>query len=59
MTSAYRIAKLTEAETGYADARRRVDAARTKKARREAAEDVEFWGNKVAFLSNPNLEARS
>ena len=33
-------------------ARARYNAAKTQKARRNAAEDIEFWSNKTAFFSN-------
>ncbi len=36
-------------------ARVRWESAKTRKARREAAEDLEWWGNRVAFLSAVKL----
>lgn len=55
MTEEYRLTQLASAEGKLIAARQRFDSARTKKSRREAAEDIEFWGNKAAFLNNPNL----
>lgn len=42
---------LIEATTRRDIARLGFDAAISSKARREAAEELEFWTNKVAFLS--------
>jgi hypothetical protein len=50
MTQEYRDEQLANARKKLEAARVRVAAARTNKARREAYEDVEFWGNKVAFF---------
>jgi hypothetical protein len=45
-------AALTEATTKSTEARSRFDAQPTwNKAKRDAAEDLEFWSNKVAFLA--------
>lgn len=45
-------AQLNEAITETQNARQAHEAAKTQKARRAAAEDIEFWSNKSAFLSN-------
>lgn len=46
-------AEQLEAATKEADAARfAYETARTKKAKREAAEDLEFWTNKTAFLTH-------
>jgi hypothetical protein len=50
--SSYRQTELARARTEQAAARCRYDMAVTRKAKREAASDIEFWGNKAAFLSN-------
>lgn len=43
--------QLAEAIANQAEARQRFDACLTwNKTKRDAAEDLEFWGNKVAFL---------
>lgn len=55
MTNEYRMANLAVAEKETIAARERYSTATTKKARREAAEDLEFWSNKTAFLSNPGI----
>lgn len=55
MTSKYRLTQLDNAYWQQKQARSRFETAKTKKARREAAEDLEFWGSKVAFLSNPKI----
>lgn len=55
MTSKYRMTQLDNAYWQQREARARFDNAKTKSARREAAEDLEFWGSKVAFLSNPKI----
>jgi hypothetical protein len=52
MTNAYRLEKLAEATTEAAKARARWETM-TGKANRDAAEDLEFWTNKKAFLSAP------
>jgi hypothetical protein len=39
---------MTAAEIKWNEAKARYEAAKTNKARREAAEDIEFWGNKMA-----------
>lgn len=57
MTNEYRLTQLAEAEQLYTAAKEAYASAKTKKARRRAAaEDIEFFGSKVAFLSNPNIE---
>lgn len=56
MTREYRLRELAKAEEGYAAARGRFNTAKTKKDRKEADEDLQFWGSKVAFLSNPKVE---
>lgn len=50
MTNEYRTAQLAKAEKESREARQRYETAITKKARRAAAEDLEFWSNKSAFL---------
>lgn len=55
MTNKYRLEQLTEAHQQYANARVRFESAKTKKAKREADEDLQFWGSKLAFLSNPAI----
>jgi hypothetical protein len=52
MEAAYRTEQLTEATAKVAEARHAYEIARTAKARREAAEDLEFWSNRTAFLSH-------
>lgn len=45
-------AALTEATNKSTEARSRFDALPTwNKAKRDAAEDLEFWSNKVAYLT--------
>lgn len=48
----YRETQLKIAEAELTAARARYNAAKTQKARRNAAEDIEFWSNKTAFFSN-------
>lgn len=43
---------LTEALRNAKTARAAFESARTLKSRREAAEDLEFWTNRTAFLTN-------
>lgn len=50
-------AQLTEATTETAKARQMYEAAKTNKARRAAAEDIEFWSNKSAFLGSVKVGA--
>jgi hypothetical protein len=38
----------TAAHTNWINAKAAYEAATTNKARRDAAEDIEFWGNKMA-----------
>lgn len=47
-----RTEQLTEARSNQTAARLAFETAATKTARRNAAEQLEFWGNKVAFLAN-------
>lgn len=53
MTNDYRTAKLSEANDALGAARDALHHARTLKAIRAAREDIEFWSNKVAFLTVP------
>lgn len=55
-TETYRTEKLAEAEASYQVARAAWEGATTKKARREVAETLEFWGNKVAYLYHAQAE---
>lgn len=58
MTETYRTTELDNARKELATARQRMDAQTEWNARkREAAEQVEFWGNKVAFLNAVRGEA--
>jgi hypothetical protein len=50
MTPEYRATTLENARHEYQAARERWNTAKTRKAKRDADEDLEFWGNKVAFL---------
>ena len=43
--------ELESARTKYSQARALWEAAKTKADKRDAAEDMEFWGNKAAMLS--------
>jgi len=52
MTRQYQAEQLWNAQAESRNAHERYDAAKTKTARRTAAEDLEFWNNKVAFLAN-------
>lgn len=53
MTNEYRKLQLENAEREFRAAQSMHRSATTKKDRRVASEDIEFWGNKVAaFLSN-------
>ncbi len=47
--------ELTNARQEVAKARQAWNQANTRKATREAAEVLEFWTNKVAFLAPSNL----
>lgn len=51
MTQGYREAELSNARSESEQARQRMDSARTRKAWRQAEEDLSFWQSKVAFLS--------
>lgn len=53
MTETYRTQALAEATREAAAARARWEAAKPGKAKRTAAEELEFWTNKKAFLSVP------
>lgn len=55
MTEAYRNEQLTAARNEVTNARSAYETAKTKKARRDAAEALEFWTNKTAFLSNVKI----
>lgn len=48
-------AQLTEATTETRNARHAYETATTLKARRAAAEDIEFWSNKSAFLGSVTI----
>lgn len=48
----YRQQQLSNAQEQVKIARATLETATTKKAKREAAEVLEFWTNKTAFLSN-------
>lgn len=50
MTEQYRTDQLAVAQVESAKARAAYEAARTRTARLAAAEDLEFWSNKTAFL---------
>lgn len=39
---------MSEAHTNWTNAKAAFEAAKTSKARRDAAEDIEFWSNKMA-----------
>lgn len=52
MTNEYRANELAAAEQARNAARLAYDTAKTKAAKRQAAESLEFWGNKVAFLEH-------
>lgn len=51
MTSQYRDRELKEAEEELKAARKRFDNAKTKKAACLADEDLQFWGSRVANLT--------
>ena len=51
-TLTYRQTELANARAKSAEARAAYAAATTKRAKRDAAEAIEFWGNKAAFLAN-------
>ncbi len=56
MSETYRTTELANAKNEQAKARTAYESQpKFNKAKREAAEQLEFWGNKVAFLSNANL----
>jgi hypothetical protein len=55
MTETYRNEELAKARTEEKAARDRYQTAKTTKARRQAAEELEFWSNKTAFLANVRL----
>lgn len=48
----YKADELEKARAESARARARYEAATTKKAKREAAENLEFWTNMTAFMTN-------
>ena len=50
MKEAYRIKTLENAREKQSEAREAYNNATSILAKREASEDLEFWGNKVAFL---------
>jgi hypothetical protein len=51
-TTTYRQAELEAAREELAAARTRLEKWLPRKWKLEAREDVEFWGNKVAFFTN-------
>lgn len=51
MTEQYRQAELANAKAELARARDQWNAAKTRKQRLDADEAMQFWGNKVAFLT--------
>lgn len=53
----YRQTQLAKAETELSAARTAYASARSKKARLEADENIQFWSNKVAFLSSVHYGA--
>lgn len=50
MTEQYRQTELARATEEWKKAYERYETAKTKKAKREASEDIQFWGNKKSFL---------
>jgi pyridoxine/pyridoxamine 5'-phosphate oxidase len=60
MTETYRTTKLSEARKELAAARREMDDIKKRPEffgdRRECASQIEFWGNRVAFLSAVKAE---
>jgi hypothetical protein len=55
----YRLRELEQAEAEYAKARKIYDSAKKGSSRwRQAAADLEFWGNKKAFLSHASGNPR-
>lgn len=52
----YRAEKLEEARRELSTAREALATAATTRARRDAAEDVEFWGNRAAYLEHVRTE---
>jgi hypothetical protein len=58
MTEKYRTEKLDEARRELAAAQDRLAACKVwGERKRDAAEQVEFWGNKVAFLNAVRADA--
>lgn len=56
MTEAYRTQQLANAKQELASATVRMNSIKVwGKKKREASEDVEFWGSKVAFLENVKI----
>lgn len=51
MTTEYRDLELKEAEAQRDAAREHLNSAKTKKALREADENLQFWSSRVANLS--------
>lgn len=56
MTAEYAMQEATNATRELLAARERLAAAKTKKAQRAAYSDIEFWGNKIAFLTHVRLD---
>jgi hypothetical protein len=52
MTDEYHSEQLATAKAEWTKARVAYDQAKTRKAKRDADEDLQFWGNKVAFLTH-------
>lgn len=48
----YAMREATSATEQLNAARERLTRATTKKAQQEAYADIEFWGNKIAFLTH-------
>ena len=48
----YRTKAIDDATLALDKARAAYYAAKTRKAKRDAAETLEFWGNRVAFLTH-------
>ncbi len=48
----YREAQIKNAETKISEARKALETATGKITRRDLMEEIEFWSNKLAFLTN-------
>lgn len=51
----YAMREATHATAELHAARERLSAAKTKKAQRAAYADIEFWGNKLDFLTHARI----